>query len=723
MSHDALAVRLRGRKTPKTWFGLEVVLLASLLAVGSAGSASSASWAECTDLVASRAVRDSLAVSVGCYSALLAGEPDPDCDALPPPVCAGTLVEDALELAFGRSAAPELAADPELDGQLGCQQAIGAAALELVNRRLRRRVLGASPEEADLEVSPALDRLALDCDLDVAVDGAGTILPRVGPQCTAAVGDADSTVDPAALSGCLRGLLSLWVDRVAPDPQPLRPNIVLIVADDMRFDSFGATHALPGTEAVMPQLVERIADEGLVLERAFVNHAACDPSRAGLLSGQASHRSGVSENDKFKTFDDTNTLAVWLDEAGYRTGLVGKYLNGYSRALREDPFTPAGWIEWFVAYTGRFFDFRMFDNGADVWFGTAEEDYSTDVLAERALEFLAEAAPGEPFFLMLSTLAPHNPAIPAPRHVGSMSALAPWRPESWNEPDVSDKPAYIAGLASHSQTWQDDMDQLRIDMLESLLAVDDAVAAIMDALDEQGITDDTVVMFTSDNGLFWGEHRLTGKKWPYEEAARVPLLVRYPALVPLPRTDATLVTNLDVTATVVELAGAEAGRELDGTSLVQVLDGTDAEPRERILLESKTKIPHAWSAAVREADWKYVEHSSLEYELYDLAGDPLELENLADLPEHAEREARMALDLRQLRPGWIDEDGDRAPDDVDVCPGVYDPNQFDANDNGIGNACQGEGGHCGLGLEAGLALVALYLTRAAGRRRRTRRAS
>jgi arylsulfatase A-like enzyme len=385
-------------------------------------------------------------------------------------------------------------------------------------------------------------------------------------------------------------------------------------------------------------------------------------------------------------------VATWLQDAGYRTSLIGKYLNGYPQLwddALELPYVPPGWTEWRGMKQVRFFDYVVIEPDGlggyeEVAYGSEEADYSTDVLREKAKAFIAESvAAGEPFFLYLSFKAPHLPQTPAPRHVGLFAGLAPWRPPSHNEPDVSDKPLWVQNTPAMTDEEIAELDQVRIDQLEMLQAVDEAIGGsaafgivgILEELRTLGVEDDTLVVFLSDNGWHWGEHRTRAKNKPYEESIRTPLLVRYPRLVPLPRVDAErFALNIDLAPTFAELAGAEVLVPYDGVSLVRVLDGTQDETWRTDFLTEGWPRNHVW-ATLREAQWKYTElpevlgdpDTTFETELYDLAADPYELQNLAADPQHADRIAAMAARIREIRPTWPgDSDpGVEVPDDPD----------------------------------------------------------
>jgi arylsulfatase A-like enzyme len=313
---------------------------------------------------------------------------------------------------------------------------------------------------------------------------------------------------------------------------------------------------------------------------------------------------------------------------------------------------PPGWDDWHAFIGSGYFDYRLVENGVVQPYGADEADYLTDVLAAKAVDFIA-TADDRPFFLYFAPFAPHDPATPAPRHAGRFAGTPPWRPPAWNEADVSDKPTWLMDQPLLSPDQVVFADGLYERMLESLLAVDDAVAAILRALDEAGRADDTVVVFTSDNGLSLGEHRVVGKQCPYDECLRVPLVVRYPRAVIAARTDARLVANVDLAPTLAELAGTTPPGPVDGASMLPILDGSASPWRGDLLAEQFSFFPPTW-AAVRSAVYKYVEYrlAPAEVELYDLGADPNELVSRHADPAYAHVRAAMAARLRALDPGW-----------------------------------------------------------------------
>ncbi|MDP9363610.1 MAG: sulfatase, partial [Chloroflexota bacterium] len=364
-----------------------------------------------------------------------------------------------------------------------------------------------------------------------------------------------------------------------------RPNIVLILLDDLDARSVEA----------MPNVMSLLRDQGTTFENFFVTTPLCCPSRASILRGQYAHNHGVLRNVKkgrkpggFPTFlelgREGSTVATWLHDAGYRTALVGKYLNQYPEGA-EPGHVPPGWDEWSAEARGQYFNYRLNENGTVVRYGRDPGDYQTDVLAAKATDFVARSAVDDrPFFLYLAPHAPHTPATPAPRHAEAFAGATAPRAPSFNEADVGDKPGWVRAAPALSADEIAGIDELHRQRSRSLLAVDDMVAALVDALRAGGALDDTYVLLTSDNGFHQGEHRLPGGKGdPYEASIRVPLLVRGPG-VAAGGTVGELALNVDLAPTLAELAGATAPGFVDGRSLVPLLAGEPPPAWRRALL-------------------------------------------------------------------------------------------------------------------------------------------
>ena len=313
----------------------------------------------------------------------------------------------------------------------------------------------------------------------------------------------------------------------------------------------------------MPTVQSQLVDRGVTFANAFVVNPVCCPSRASTLTGRYSHSTGVYNNNgpyggwpSFRT-RERSTIATWLEGGGYRTGFFGKYLNNYG-----GPFVPPGWSRW-VAFAPpnaeNYYTYRLNIDGTMVDYGSDPGDYSTDVLAGEASSFIRGAG-AAPLFVLFAPFAPHGPPTPAPRHEGAFAGLPPWRPASYNEPNATDKPAWVRSLAPLTAGDGAAVDAFRRGQLESLLAVDDAVGELLDALADTGRLDETLFVFTSDNGYLWGEHRWRSKVVAYDESIRVPLVVRYDGVAQTAATSPRLVANIDLAPTFAQAGGRCSAR-------------------------------------------------------------------------------------------------------------------------------------------------------------------
>ncbi len=447
-------------------------------------------------------------------------------------------------------------------------------------------------------------------------------------------------------------------------PSVAQPNIVFIMSDDQDV----------GTMQYMPRVQELLAARGVTFNNSFVTSSICCPSNVTALTGQYTFNHGVLNNlsptggfQKFvdmridgnpATQGDESTLAVWLDDAGYNTGRVGKYLVGYPT---DSTYVPPGWDEWHSTFGGftSYFNYRMNVNGTVVQYGAAEADYLTDVLTGRAVDFInrAEANDTQPFFLQFSPTAPHadniqnGPATPAPRHAGMFAGIQAPRTPSFNEADVSDKPLPIRNFPLLTSTQIAAIDREYQSRVESLQAVDEGVARIVASLAANGELDNTYIVFTSDNGYHLGQHRfLNGKFQVYEEDIRVPLIIRGPGVQAGATVD-QMAVNIDLAPTMARWGRATPDRVMDGQSLTPLLgpNGATQNWREDFLVELYRHLPPAQNGdvikAVRTEHEVYVEYRSGPRELYDLRTDPYQLQNsyaTADPAHVADLSARLA---------------------------------------------------------------------------------
>ena len=422
------------------------------------------------------------------------------------------------------------------------------------------------------------------------------------------------------------------------DPPHLRPNFVVINTDDQRWDTLWD----------MPNVRHLLATHGVTFTDSFVTTSYCCPSRASLFTGEYSRHTGVYSDGPphggAPAFDDRSTIATWLHGAGYQTGLIGKYLNDY--ALAHGPtYIPPGWDTFDTMVSEpmpRYYDYTLNENGSLVHFGTAPQDYSTTVEAGLATGFIEHAT--APFFLYLAPAAPHTPATPAPGDASAHVRRPGRPPPSFDEANISDKP-WAGRFGNLGPRARASIAAVRTRMLDSLLAVDRMVGGIVRALRRRGQLGETVIVYTSDNGYMWGEHRLTGKIWPYEPSIRVPLVIRTPWDTTA-RTDAHMALNIDIASTLAQLAGVSPGLPQDGTSLVPLLRGESVRWRTSFVEEYlgpqwlSKRIPPPFEA-IRTERYLYVEYRNGWRELYDLKADPYELANLAGRP--ADRRLQLGL--------------------------------------------------------------------------------
>ena len=449
----------------------------------------------------------------------------------------------------------------------------------------------------------------------------------------------------------------------------VRPNVIVVMTDDQNAAS------LP----VMPQVNAELVGHGATFANNFTNWPLCCPSRATLYTGQYARNHGVLGNAPpaggFTRFDDTNALPLWLKAAGYKTVHVGKYLNGYGEESTDPAYVPPGWDEWVTPTGGTtqtVYDYILNVNGNLVQRGHEVTDFKQDVLTDYAVDAINRNAPGRPFFLDLQYTAPHgggpnpNPQPPsncgngapkpAPRHADAFNNQPLPLGPAFNEADVADKPAAIQALPGIDDVAFNNIQRKWRCRMEALLSVDEGLGRVLDALRAADELDQTLIVFTSDNGFFHGEHRVqTGKNRVYEEAIRVPLVMRGPG-VREGVSVGDLAINADLAPTILDAAGATPGRTVDGRSLlpftehplrfhgrellIQQGDGVDADDE---------VITGGRYDAIRTSRYLYVINATGERELYDLEKDPGELQNQVTNPAYDGAEAALARRLAALR--------------------------------------------------------------------------
>jgi arylsulfatase A-like enzyme len=343
-------------------------------------------------------------------------------------------------------------------------------------------------------------------------------------------------------------------------------------------------------------------------------------------------------------------LATWLHAAGYHTTHIGKYLNGYGLDASAT-CVPPGWDNWRAAIgtkTQLLYDYPLNENGVLVNYGSAPADFKADVFAALAVANIQARADAGSFFMGVNVTAPHNErptddqsARAAPRHEG-MFAVEPFPVKgNFNEGTIRDKPAWVRALPRLTTAVQAEVAQSWRDKLEGLQSVDDLVERVIEALSAEGVLNNTVIIFTSDNGFFFGEHRIPiGKEHVYEEATHVPLIIRGNVFTGgTVRTQ--VVANIDLAPTIAQLAGVAPGLVQDGISLVPY----GSSPT--FLLENDPDAAYAFNA-IRTKRWVYSRLATGEDELYNIINDPLQLTSRHAASGQAARKAVLASHLDQL---------------------------------------------------------------------------
>ena len=439
-----------------------------------------------------------------------------------------------------------------------------------------------------------------------------------------------------------------------------RTNIVVLMVDD-----------LPDVEVLwsrLPTIKSMFIDHGLRFSESYGETPLCCPGRANFLTGLHTHHHGVIDNDA-RLLDPSMTVATQLRSAGYYTLIAGKYMNLTN--LLANKRIP-GWTKSVIS-SGSYYDYSYWLNGIKGFNDNDDNDYSTDVFANRALTFLRAAPPDQPVFALLTPYAVHAGRdqnrvndqllpVPAPRHVGDArcAGIGSRATPAYNEADVSDKPAYIQtrplvkiGVGTGWPLQR---------LCESLLSVDEMLLRVRDELKVQGRLGNTLFVLTADNGMAFGDHRWPKKSAPY--ATPVPLYVRWARVIgSTPGVVTEPVSNIDIAPTLCEVGGCTLGPYADGRavpdgrSFLHLLSPRGGSMRRDALLESH---PLAWQNAMpgwfavrtthrsRLGRWHYVEFEDGTRELYDLQADPFELENAAGKPDLAAVEAALSTRLARL---------------------------------------------------------------------------
>ena len=447
-----------------------------------------------------------------------------------------------------------------------------------------------------------------------------------------------------------------------------RPNIVVILTDDHRYDAMGFL----GHPFLKTPNLDRLAAEGAHFEKAYVTTSLCSPSRASILTGLYAHNHRVVDN--YHPVDETLTFfPELLQDSGYQTAFIGKWHMGDSD-VKQRGFDH--WVSFrgqgvyapdpaMLKAKGRFVP-QATNSGFNVnGKKVAQKGYITDELTAYAEDWLAEKDGGKPFFLYVSHKGVHADFLPPDRHAFKYDKVdVPMPPAPLTHPDLFKDPPMWVRNQSNSRHGVEFAYYTGIDMAkyyrrycEALLAVDDSVGRLLANLEKSGELDNTVILYLGDNGFLFGEHGLIDKRCAYEESVRIPMLLRYPKLVKAGTKIGEIVANIDVAPTLLEAAGITLAQGMDGRSFWPLAKGEKvAGWREHLLYEyywernyPQTPTTHA----VIGGRFKYIRYHGVwdQDELYDVASDPHERRNLFNDPAQAERVGEMNRALFELLEG------------------------------------------------------------------------
>jgi arylsulfatase A-like enzyme len=441
-----------------------------------------------------------------------------------------------------------------------------------------------------------------------------------------------------------------------------KPNFVFILVDDQRYDALGFLGKYPWLKT--PNM-DRLRKEGAYFKNAFVTHSICSPSRASFLTGVYSHIHGVVQNT-FNDYDWQNcpSFAQILQRNDYKTGYIGKWHQGPGGHERPG-------FDYWLSFDGQgtYFDPEYTENGKE----HKAQGYTTDILSEKAVDFIEKQDENQPFALYLSHKAVHGPFLPAPRHEDAYEGVELDKPANFDD-NFETKPQWFAknhikGVFRSSepgeyqdvkvvpQQWEPYFNnqyenRSYTDYYRTLSAVDDGVGEVYKALRNKGMLDDTVIIFAGDNGFFLGEHRHLDKRMMYEESIRIPLLMRYPKMIEQGKTIEELALNIDLAPTILDLAGVGVPSHMQGKSWRPLFEDNGGPWRKSFLYEYFVDLVPGipTMVGVRTEDWKLIHYPDLNDidELYDLKNDPHEINNLAMVEEYQSKKKELGNELRRL---------------------------------------------------------------------------
>jgi len=443
-----------------------------------------------------------------------------------------------------------------------------------------------------------------------------------------------------------------------------KPNFLFVLVDDQPFDAVGFSNRYPFLKT--PN-IDKLAKEGVNVENFFVTQSICSPSRASFLTGTYPHIHGVNQNNKHVDPDWKNyaPYSVHLQNAGYETAHVGKIHMAHKKG--KDHIRP-GFDYWFSFIgQGKYFDPPVNDNGNEY----REKGYMTDILTRKTITWLKDLRdPNKPFSLNLWHKAVHQPFLPAPRHKGVYSNdELPTPPYDTHKETFKGKPEWQR-KKTFGFDWKKNLpipDELPeiiwpinedkyMQLLESIIAVDESLGEVLRTLEEIGELDNTVVIYSSDNGYFMGEHTFLDKRLAYENSIRIPMIIRYPKLISKNSVVMEQCLNIDLAPTILDLAGVNKPIYMQGDSMVKLLRGKkDKKWRKSMLFEYYVDSAYPYAGpnqvAVRTNKYKLIDNFIKDDidELYDLVNDPGEMKNLINDDSYNDIEKELREESKKLQ--------------------------------------------------------------------------
>ena len=443
-----------------------------------------------------------------------------------------------------------------------------------------------------------------------------------------------------------------------------KPNFLFVLVDDQPHDAVGFSNRYPFLKT--PN-IDKLAEEGVNIKNFFVTQSICSPSRASFLTGTYPHIHGVNQNNKYVDPDWTNyaPYSVHLQNSGYETAHIGKIHMAHKRG--KDHVRP-GFDYWFSFIgQGQYFNPNVNDNGKEIKL----EGYITDILTEKTIDWLKNKRdPDKPFSVNLWHKAVHEKHLPAPRHKNLFkNEPLPEPPYEMHKETFKGKPEWQR-RKTFGFKWDKNkkvpevLEEKRwpinkfknMQLLRSLIAVDESLGSVLKALDEIGELENTVIIYSSDNGYFMGEHTYKDKRLAYESSIRVPMIISYPKLISKNTVIDEQCLNIDLAPTILELAGINKPKYMQGESMVKLMSGKkDKSWRKSIFFEYY--VDDAWpyagpdQVAVRTNQYKLVDNFLKDDidELYDLVNDPGEMKNLINNAKYDDIESDLRKESERLQ--------------------------------------------------------------------------